>query len=343
MPNPARYMDDAAEGIRRLLTKGGVVLPPPGAVRAAGNAADVVIDPAIAARAARQMEPDFSNVQVLPDNALPLSDPGVAAQLGDALPGGPDMSLGSSLWDQMDKGARAYDNTLKGRTANLRNQPFAKPAQAAIQDANTNAAKMRAGMEASAARGEVMRDVGGLAAGAGTAGALAAGAYALTRPGVTPEPKAAAAPPQPARPAVDPLFEDKGPLTSTGGTAELANESRPVPAVQASTSPRDQAQELIAKLNQMRRDAGGEVPEAKQMMAEINSLMAMSNTQRNAMTPKQTAGSEDPHIHAQALIAQLNEMRKQAGREVPQAAQIMAEVRRLQALGDQRRNAAQTR
>jgi hypothetical protein len=36
-------------------------------------------------------------------------------------------------------------------------------------------------------------------------------------------------------------------------------------------------------------------------------------------------------------------MRQQAGGEVPQAQQIMAEVRRIQALGDQQRNAAQTR
>jgi hypothetical protein len=100
---------------------------------------------------------------------------------------------------------------------------------------------------------------------------------------------------------------------------------------------------LIAKLNKMRRDAGGEVPEAAQMMQEINRLMALSNQSRNAMTPQQAQGSKDPHIQAQALIAQLNQMRQQAGGEVPQAQQIMAEVRRLQAMGDQQRNYAQTR
>jgi hypothetical protein len=134
-----------------------------------------------------------------------------------------------------------------------------------------------------------------------------------------------------------------GDLTNTAGTAELAAESRPIPSVQTSVSPRDQAQALIAQLNQMRRDAGGEVPQARQMMQEIDRLMALSNQQRNAMTPKQAQGSSDPHIQAQALIAQLNEMRQQAGGEVPQAQQIMAEVRRLQAMGDQRRNEAQTR
>ena len=137
--------------------------------------------------------------------------------------------------------------------------------------------------------------------------------------------------------------EAVGELDSTDGTADLAAESRPAPSVETSTSPRDQAQALIAKLNKMRRDAGGEVPEAQQMMQEINRLMALSNQSRNAMTPKQAQGSKDPHIQAQALIAQLNQMRQKAGGEVPQAQQIMAEVRRLQAMGDQQRNYAQTR
>jgi hypothetical protein len=138
--------------------------------------------------------------------------------------------------------------------------------------------------------------------------------------------------------------EAVGELDSTDGTADLAAESRPAPKVEATpVSPRDQAQALIAKLNKMRRDAGGEVPEAQQMMQEINRLMALSNQSRNAMTPQQAQGSKDPHIQAQALIAQLNQMRQKAGGEVPQAQQIMAEVRRLQALGDQQRNYAQTR
>jgi hypothetical protein len=348
MPN---YADDVADGIRRLLANSGVVLPPPGAARAAGNAATVTIDPAIAARAARQSAPDFSNVQGIPDVVLPFTDPSVAARLDGAVPpAAPNMDLGTPLFDQMHKSAGAFDNTLKGRTANLRNQPFAKPAQAAIQEANARASKMRAGMQASAERGEVMKDVGAMGGMVAGAGALGAGALALTSNGTAPKmPAAPAAPPTPPPPAapakkpVDPLFEDKGDLTNTGGTAELANEARPAPAVATSTDPRAQAQELIAKLNKMRRDAGGEVPEAQQMMQEINRLMALSNQSRNAMTPQQAQGSKDPHIQAQALIAQLNQMRQQAGGEVPQAQQIMAEVRRLQAMGDQQRNAAQTR
>jgi hypothetical protein len=343
MPNPARYADDVADGIRRLLSNSGVVLPPPGAARAA---AEVVIDPAIAARAARQADPDFSNVHVLPDNAIPLSDPSLAAGLGHAAPAGPDMSLGSPLWNQMDQRATAYDNLLKGRTANLRNQPFAKPAQDAIQEANANSSKMRAAMEASAQRGELMQDAGLIGAGVAGAGALGAGALALSSSSGTPE--AAATPPKAAPPAAapkptaaPPKPAGDEPLTSTEGTADLASEARPAPAVQSSTDPREQAQELIAQLNQMRRQAGGEVPEAKQMMAEINRLLALGNQKRNATPPQQ--GASDPHSQAQALIAQLNDMRRKAGGEVPQAQQIMAEVRRLQAMGDQQRNAAQTR
>jgi hypothetical protein len=342
----ANYLDEILESIRRLTRNSGLVLPPPGAARAAGNAA---IDPATAARAARQVNPDFSNVQGIPDAVLPFTDPSVVAQLDGAMPPAPTtMDLGTPLFDQMNKSAGAFDNVLKGRTANLRNQPFAKPAQAAIQEANARAAKMRAGMEASAERGELMKDVGIMGGMVAGAGALGAGALALTSQGTAPKMPAAPAapptpPPAPPKKRVDPLFEDKGALTNTGGTAELANEARPAPAVATSTDPREQAQELIAKLNKMRRDAGGEVPEAQQMMQEINRLMTMSNQSRNAMTPQQAQGSKDPHIQAQALIAQLNEMRKKAGGEVPQAQQMMAEIRRLQAMGDQQRNAAQTR
>jgi hypothetical protein len=342
----ANKLDDAAEFVRQFLRNQGVVLPPEGAVRAAGNAA---IDPATAARAARQMNPDFSNVQGIPDAVLPFTDPSVAARLDGAMPPAPtNMDLGTPLFDQMNKSAGAFDNVLKGRTANLRNQPFAKPAQAAIQEANARAAKMRAGMEASAERGEVMKDVGTMGGMVAGAGALGAGALALTSQGTAPKmPAAPAAPPTPASPKkrVDPLFEDKGALTNTGGTAELANEARPAPAVATSTDPREQAQEMIKQLNAGHR-AGTITPaQDQQMRAEIDRLLALSNQKRNAMTPQQSRGSKDPHIQAQALIAQLNEMRaaQPGGGEVPQAGQMMAEIRRLQAMGDQQRNAAQTR
>jgi hypothetical protein len=293
------------------------------------------------------MNPDFSNVQGIPDAVLPFTDPSVVAKLDGAMPPAPtNMDLGTPLFDQMSKSAGAFDNVLKGRTANLRNQPFAKPAQAAIQEANARSAKMRAGMEASAERGELMKDVGTMGGMVAGAGALGAGALALTSQGTAPKmPAAPAAAPPPARKPVDPLFEDKGALTNTGGTAELANEARPAPAVATSTDPREQAQEMIKQLNAGHR-AGTITPaQDQQMRAEIDRLLALSNQKRNAMTPQQARGSNDPHMQAQALIAQLNEMRaaQPGGGEVPQAQQIMAEVRRLQAIGDQQRNAAQTR
>lgn len=345
----ANYADEVLESIRALMRNSGVVLPPPGAARAAGN---VAIDPAIAARAARQAAPDFSNVQGIPDAVLPFTDPSVAARLDGAIaPAAPDMDLGSPLWDQMNKSAGAFDNTLRGRTANLRNQPFAKPAQAAIKDANENAARMRAAMAASAERGEVMQDVGAIGAGAAAAGALGAGALALTSQGLSPD--------EPSAPAAE------------ATTADLAAESRPVPAVAATDAdgiptdeaaftemfkrqyqaredkrqqrgaggyadPSDKAKAILEDLNARRRKAGREVPEAAQMMADANRLIAMGNEQRNApgYTPRKAS---DPREQAQILLQKLNADRMEAGGEVPHSQQVMAEVRRLQAMGDQQR------
>jgi hypothetical protein len=148
--------------------------------------------------------------------------------------------------------------------------------------------------------------------------------------------------------------ENGDPPVQGSSTADLAAESRPIPSVEptpdeapampepaAPEMPPDysfQARELMNQLNDMRRQAGGEVPEAPQMMAEINRLLGMSNQQRNAPGYQPTMPT-DYHGQAQVLIQKLNAMRMEAGGEVPQAQQIMAEVRRLQAMGDQMRNA----
>lgn len=71
------------------------------------------------------------------------------------------------------------------------------------------------------------------------------------------------------------------------------------------------------------------------MMAEINRLLAMGNEQRNA--PGYQTG-DTPGGRALALIQQLNEMRRKAGGEVPEAPAMMAEIRRLQAEDDAIRN-----
>ena len=150
--------------------------------------------------------------------------------------------------------------------------------------------------------------------------------------------------------------ENGDPPVQGSSTADLAAESRPVPSVEATEDeapampeaapaapemPPDysfQARELMNKLNAMRRQAGGEIPEAPQMMAEINRLLGMSNKQKNA-PGYQPAMPTDHHGQAQMLLQKLNAMRMEAGGEVPQAQQIMAEVRRLQAMGDKMRNA----
>jgi len=130
-----------------------------------------------------------------------------------------------------------------------------------------------------------------------------------------------------------------GDMTDTSGTEELAEESRPVPAtVEGPPDYSYQARELINQLNAMRRQAGGEVPEARAMMAEINRLLDLSNKQKNA------PGYEPPmptdyHGEAQRLLQMLNARRMEVGGEVPETQEIMAEVRRLQALGDEQRNA----
>lgn len=130
-----------------------------------------------------------------------------------------------------------------------------------------------------------------------------------------------------------------GDMTDTSGTEALAEESRPAPAtVEGPPDYSFQARELINKLNAMRRKAGGEVPEAKAMMAEINRLLELANKQKNA------PGYEPPmptdyHGEAQRLLQRLNARRMEVGGEVPETQQVMAEVRRLQALGDQQRNA----
>lgn len=157
-------------------------------------------------------------------------------------------------------------------------------------------------------------------------GALATGVHMLTSP-----------------PAERPAREPEGRASTT---ADLAAESSPpprVPVASGELTPREQAHELIARLNLMRRNAGGEVPEAPAMQREINRLLDMSNQTMAAAARGEVAmAGNDPHAQATRLLAQLNQMRRDAGGEVPEARQIMAEVSRLQQMGDAQRNARTT-
>lgn len=258
--------------------------------------------------------------------------PEFAAQLRSAVEGGPvlsgidvgpldsapDFELGSPLWHQLDKGWRANDNLRRNRTPNLRNQnpELARVAGAELRARDSGAAQVRS---ADAERARALRE---------GAGELAAAAAAAGLPFLLSSDSA----------------PTKGDLTDTSGTADLAEESRPVPKVEPTAgedAPPDysyQARQLMNQLNALRRKAGGEVPESRAMMAEVNRLLSMSNNQRNAPEYK-PAMPTDHHGEAQRLIQDLNARRAAEGGEVPDAPQVMAKVRQLQAMGDRMRNA----
>ena len=233
----------------------------------------------------------------------------------------PDFELGSPLWHQLDKGWRAHDNLRRNRTGNLRNQnpEIARIAGADIRARDADALRVRSA-DAERARGlrEGSEEI--------ALAAVAAGVPFLLSQGIDTEPRAGG--------------EDLA-LTSTSGTEDLVEESRPAPRVAAEPSDDPdysyEARQLMNKLNAMRKRAGGEVPEAKSMMAEIDRLLGMANKKRNAPDYK-PAMPTDYHGEAQRLLQKLNAMRMEAGGEVPETQKIMAEVRRLQAMGDRMRN-----
>lgn len=337
----AGYYDEAADFIRRLL-------------RPARSADDVVDAAGGVDDLLRNAPPPRMQIELPVAPARAPSFEGIEA----ASPAPVDLSLDSANWGPLSKSADRFQQMRRGQSANLRNQPLNAVAGQAIRDADD---ARRAQIAASNNLSDAAK--AGVAAGGAVAGAAGVGMMAESMK------KNAGAP--------------AAGVTSTEGTAELANESRPAPQVQpdedaekaftekfkrqytareqkreakgqggyankpaapAQADPRAQAHAMIADLNERRRKAGREVPEAPQMMAQINKLLAQADQQTNARTLPQAqayAGSNpnDPLAQASALIAQLNDMRRRAGREVPQAPQIMAEVRRLQAMGDQQRNA----
>jgi hypothetical protein len=140
--------------------------------------------------------------------------------------------------------------------------------------------------------------------------------------------------------------------TEPEANADLVAESRPGPSVGVTDevpepttlqAPRDysmEARALINRLNDMRRAAGGEVPEAPAMMQEVNRLLAMGNQTRQATYA--AAPQDDPSRmfqQAQGLIDQVNQMYRQGmSPNSPEAQRIMAQVRQLQAQGDAIRN-----
>lgn len=314
MANWRGKIDEAADAIRWLSGR-----------KPDGIPLDVSDDVAVAA--AKMPPPRTRYVDMSPESAAQLD----AAVRGDVVLSGidagplddaPDFELGSPLWHQLDKGWRAHDNLRRNRTGNLRNQnpEIARIAGADIRARDADALRVRSA-DAERARGlrEGSEEI--------ALAAVAAGVPFLLSQGIDTEPRAGG--------------EDLA-LTSTSGTEDLVEESRPAPRVAAEPSDDPdysyEARQLMNKLNAMRRRAGGEVPEAKSMMAEIDRLLGMANKKRNAPDYK-PAMPTDYHGEAQRLLQKLNAMRMEAGGEVPETQKIMAEVRRLQAMGDRMRNA----
>lgn len=297
-----------------------------------------------------------------PTQATPLP-PASFDNIVAEVPAATDMSLGSPTWGQMSGAADRNAQVVRGQSGNLRNQPFAGIAGQAARASNEAA---RAAIEKTFRN----RDLTSSAAAAGAAATGAAGVGVLSN-----QMKKSAA-------EADAKRAPQA-MTSTAGTAELANESRPAPAVEpsaedeaaftdtfkrqytarenkrkaqgagsypkpAAADPRAEAQALMADLNDRRKKAGGEVPDGPQTVARINQLLSMSNQQRNSRSPSEASAyaksnPTDYHAQAQALIADLNRRATEMGGTPPDMQQTLAEVRRLQALGDQQRNAAQTR
>jgi hypothetical protein len=314
-------LDDAANFIRGLVRRPATGVP-----------LDVADDVLAAARRGTTTSPDAlydsagrslpEGVRGWPAGTESFATPYVPPSRFDGIEVGPldsappDFELGSPLWHQLDKGARSYDNLRRNRTPNLRNQDpqLTRIAGADIRNRNADAAASRA---AAAERSQGMREgLGELGAAAATVG-IGAGLSSMYPSGETPA---------------------QGDMTDTSGTEDLAAESSPPPATpEAPADYSFQARELMGKLNAMRKAAGGEVPEAKQMMAEIDRLLGMSNQQRNAPSYKPPMPT-DYHGEAQRLLQDLNARRMEAGGEVADTQKVMAEVRRLQAMGDKMRN-----
>lgn len=143
--------------------------------------------------------------------------------------------------------------------------------------------------------------------------------------------------------------EDVQSLDDTGGTADLAAETAPPPEVpdpapEPAPEPVDysmEARRLIDQLNAMRRAAGGEVPEAQEMQAEINRLLALANQTRRA-TFVAAPGDDASRYYqqAQGIIDQLNAAYREGSLtpNSPRAREMMAQVRQLQQAGDNLRN-----
>lgn len=273
-----------------------------------------------------------------PDSVNPADAGAVsraARSMDQGAPMPPDMGLESPMFEELYRADAAYDNLRKGRTSNLRNSggDLARIAGDNIRRADDAArqaqktAKLQDDLQKAAVAGGI----------AGVGGVMGYMALPDTAPG--------AVAPAPSKPA-----PEESDLLTSGNPADLVEETRPAPKVpamddvepQVAKAPTDysaQARVLINRLNDMRRAAGGEVPQAHAMMAEIERLLAMGNEQRREPDFQPADNASSKFQQAQELINQLNAMyRDGLSPNSPQAQQIMAQVRKLQAEGDAMRN-----
>lgn len=282
----------------------------------------------------------------------PIDNVAVAARRMDAgVPAQPSLGLESPLFPQMSRSQDAFDNLRKGRTANLRNQPFAQPAGAAIRDAAADSIR-----EMQAAIRNERLGLTGAAAGAAGLGAMVLGTDANMRRPVGADVTASAPPPSgptTSPPAPGPVPPSQpaptGPQGLSPDEQAFADRfKRQLPGHEAMVGPAYkadrlamQAKQMLEDLNARRRAAGGEVPDAALVQAQADAMLGQANAIRNDPgfrplpqqgVPGQKAGARQQAI---AMLQALNADRQRAGGEVPDAAARMAAIQSLLAQADE--------
>lgn len=140
--------------------------------------------------------------------------------------------------------------------------------------------------------------------------------------------------PKPAAPS----FSAKKPVSQTRPAKPVDAKPAMLQSEQA-LHPSDQAKQILAQLNQRRRDAAfgrGSLSSAedKAMEAQAKKLLGQSNTMRNAPGYKPDAKSMHPRDQADVVRQRLNNMRSAAGGEVAQSGKMLRQLDQLGAAAD---------
>jgi hypothetical protein len=194
----------------------------------------------------------------------------------------------------IDKSVRSHDSLRSGRTANLRNQPFARPAGNALRDAAQDS--IRAAQQASAS--ENLGRAAALAGGAGLAGMIAD-----TTDRMRPSPEGIGdldstadevdfTPLERPMPQMDAGLDSVELTDDPMATADLVQESRPLPAStpqrpmtaeEAAEQFLSDARAQIQRLNEYRM-SGSLPPEIDQKMSdEIQRMLELYNEARGGL------------------------------------------------------------